>query len=241
MVNARVINLLFRENLRQRLWLFIRISVVPAECKKGLFLWTLWRSERSEDASKLSRFVHFEKMCCEIPAGAICFTEMVRILLMKFHYDSLASSILRIVVPGTTVARTAFPSFAIYAHRLKRARTAANENDKLVISQFSRLGFTDARSARFSHCPQWYPRRESNTPTFGPFCITANRPCWTGLDFAYWLSRRDCGNERVARKSDDEEGRCHVGGGGGKRSRVKSAVLMLSILVLSIMRTGSAG
>lgn len=104
-------------------------------------------------------------MCREIPAGAIRCTEMVRILL-KFHYDSLPRSILRIVVPGATAARAAFPSFAIYAHRL----TGADGHETKMINwsflSFPWLGFTDARSARFSHCPRWYPRRESNTPPF---------------------------------------------------------------------------
>jgi len=140
-------------------------------------------------------------MCREIPAGAIRCTEIVRILL-KFHYDSLPRSILRIVMPDATAARTAFPSFAIYAHRLTGADGRETKMINWSFLSFPWLGFTDARSARFSHYPRWYPRRESNTLPFGPFCITANRPCWTGLDFAYWLSQRDCGNERVARKSE---------------------------------------
>lgn len=136
-------------------------------------------------------------------------------------------------------ARTAFPSFAIYAHRL----TGADGRETKMIN-WSFLSFPGSvlqtRGPRVSRTGRNGIPDGNRTPR--PFCITANRPCWTGLDFAYWLSRRDCGNERVARKSDDGEGRCHVsGGGGGKRSRVKSAVLMLSILVLSIMRTGSAG
>jgi len=173
----------------------------------------------------------------EIPAGAICCTEMVRILL-KFHYDSLLNSILRIVVPGATGGGSEFRNLCASVNGRGRPRT------KMI--NWSFLSFPGSvlqtRGPRISRTTHDGIPNGNRTPWHsGRFAlqrIVHVEPGWTlHTDYPDVIA----GTKGLHANRTTGKVVATLAGSGGKRSRVKSAVLMLSILVLSIMRTGSGG
>lgn len=120
-------------------------------------------------------------------------------------------------------------------------------NDISVISQFPGASFTDTRSAFLAE-PRWYsPTGIEHPGRSGRFAlqrIVHVGPGWTlHTDYPGVIAgtkglhaNRTTGKVVATLRGPRAEG----SGGGAAAGKVR-AVLMLSILVLSIMRTGSAG
>lgn len=141
---------------------FTRITVISDKdhnnfhrqrCKKrdeeSLRLLQILRwSGRSEDAPKLSRLAHFKTLRRSSRGGdSDEQAETIRILL-KFHYDLLASSILRVSSCRACWRNGAFPDRNLCASVNGRGRPANEMINWSFLSFPAR--FTDARSGHFS-------------------------------------------------------------------------------------------